>query len=260
MENTVIERLKALAKLQAIDSRLDSIRNYRGDLPVLVRELKDKIDMLRADLDRLDGILEDYRRENTRRNLTIDENTALINKYKSQIMEVKNNREYDSLNKEITMADLEIKTNQKKITENRYEIEKLEQKIEEVTIEYTDRVKNLDEKEKELERIEQENEAEERELKKQSEEAQQFIEDRILRSYLRIRQNMRNGLAVVSVDRGACGGCFAIIPPQRSCEIRQKKKMIICENCGRVLVDQSIFDEVTGKVPEVEQPAEVAEA
>lgn len=259
MENTVIERLEALAALQTIDSRLYRIRNIRGGLPEEVSDLEDEIEGLRTRLDDLTDRVEDYRRENTRRNLTIDESSALINKYKSQIMEVKNNREYDSLNREITMADLEIKTNQKKINENRYEIEKLQEEIDLTTLKYNERVKYLDEKNKELDKIVRETEAEERELLKQSEEAQKRIESRILRSYLRIRNNMRNGLAVVTMDRAACGGCFAIIPPQRSAEIRQKRKLIVCENCGRILVDQSIFDKVTGKVAEAAE-AEPAEA
>lgn len=240
---TTDARLHALARLQTLDSQLDRLRQVRGGLPEEVRDLEDELEGLNTRISRLQEEIEGSQGEITRRHTTITESRDMIKKYDAQLMNVKNSREFEALNKEIELANLEILTAERKIKQFEEIIAEKQQRAAEVKITYDDRARDLDEKQKELNQIIAETEKEEKKLLKLSETASKEIEHRLLDSYQRIRQNMRNGLAVVSMDRGACGGCFAIIPPQRQYEVREKKKLMVCENCGRILVDGSYFAE-----------------
>ncbi|MCB9236174.1 MAG: hypothetical protein H6581_31285 [Bacteroidia bacterium] len=241
------ELLRALATLQTIDSRRDNIVKLRGSLPEEVDDLKDDVEGFET---RKARILEDIKaleNEISKRNENISNFTEQIRKYQIQINEVKNNREFEALQKEIEYADLEIQTSEKKIRQFKEQIESKNLLLDETQARIDEKNKDLDAKKEELEIIVKETEIEEAKLQEESEAAGKIIEDRILGAYNRIRNNMRNGLAVVGTDRDACGGCFAIIPPQVHLELRQKKKLITCENCGRILVDHSFFEPVNDR-------------
>jgi uncharacterized protein len=251
---TVAHRLEALAQLQQIDSQLDRIRQIRGGLPEEVRDLEDELEGLKTRIDRLEEESETSKIEVMQRNRIIDDSRAAIRKYEVQLNEVKNSREFEAINKEIELANLEILTSERKIGQFQELIDARQQKIDEVSTQYEDRKKDLELKQKELQTIVAETEKEEKQLLSDSAKAQKTIDARVLKSYQKIRFNMRNGLAVVTMDRGACGGCFAVIPPQRQHEIRARKRLIVCENCGRILVDEKYF---TGE-PEAEPVAAIA--
>ncbi len=238
---TTEARLTALARLQLIDAQLDRLRQVRGGLPEEVRDLEDELEGLNTRISRMQEELDAAQAEITKRQTSIVESRDLIKKYDAQLMNVKNSREFEALNKEIELANLEILTAERKIKQFTEVITEKAERINEVKTTYDERSRDLDEKQKELNQIIAETEKEEKKLLKQSDAAAKDLEPRLLHSYQKIRQNMRNGLAVVGMDRGACGGCFAIIPPQRQYEVRQKKKLMVCENCGRILVDQSYF-------------------
>ncbi|MCE3008774.1 MAG: C4-type zinc ribbon domain-containing protein [Bacteroidetes bacterium] len=241
MENTVEQRLQLLADLQRIDTQLDRLRQIRGGLPEEVQDLEDELEGLRTRLERLHEEIDNAKSEIRNRENVIAESKELIKKYERQLNEVKNNREFEALNKEIELANLEILTSERKIKIFHEFIEEKQAKMDEVQATFDERKNDLDAKNKELEVIIIETRAEEQKLMEDSKKASEKLEKRLQRAYSRIRGNMRNGLAVVTMDRGACGGCFAIIPPQRQAEIRQSKKLIVCENCGRILVDKSYF-------------------
>lgn len=243
MDN-VIERLKALATLQHIDSKLDKILTLRGSLPDEVDELEFEIQGLEGKKAKIEGDIKDLEGEISKRNANIKEYGAGIKRYEEQLNSVKNNREYEALTKEIEYANLEILTSEKKIRQFNEQIEAKNILIQDLQTQIDERMVDLQDKRKELEMIVQETEREEERLREESGKAEVHVNERILTAYSKIRRNMRNGLAVVSIDREACGGCFAIIPPQMRLEIRQKKKLMICENCGRMLVDQSFFTEL----------------
>lgn len=249
-QHNVRQRLDALAKLQKIDSALDRIRMIRGGLPEEVRDLEDELEGLKVRLERIQGEVDKMQREISVRYDVIRENQDMKQKYEKQLMNVKNSREFDAVNKEIELADLEVLTAERKIKQFRIQEEQVQNKLDEVRLTYNERKNDLDEKNKELEVLVEETRMEEDKLLAESKAFSTNIDARLLKAYTRIRENTRNGLAVVTMDRGACGGCFAIIPPQRQFEIRELKKIIICENCGRILVDESLFDE--NKITEVE--------
>lgn len=238
---TIAEKLQLLAQLQRIDSQLDRIRQIRGGLPEEVRDLEDELEGLRSRIARLDDEIATARHEIAVRNTNINECRDAIRKYEGQMNDVKNNREFEALNKEIELAKLEIMTSERKIKQFTAVIEEREALRAEVIARFEDRSGDLEAKRQELKEIVAETEAEEAVLLKESAEAAKEIEERLLVAYRRIRNNMRNGLAVVHPDREACGGCFALIPPQRIHEIRQKKRIIVCENCGRIIADASFF-------------------
>ncbi len=244
METSVAEKLQALVKLQKIDSRLDAIRKLRGSLPEEVSDLEDDLEGLRTRVSRFEEQIEEFRKEIANRNITIKEQKDMLKRFEDQQMNVKNNREFEAISKEIELANLEILTCEKKIKQFNVQIEEKKADLAEVQRKYEERSKDLQDKRNELEVIVAETEKEEIEYIKQAQEAMTHIDDRLCKAYMRIRRNMRNGLAVVTTDRSACGGCFAIIPPQRHYEIRQHKKIIVCENCGRILADNVLFDEV----------------
>lgn len=235
------DTLQNLADLQKIDSKLDRIHQVRGGLPEQVRDLEDQLAGIQARLNRVQEEVDEANAEISDKQRIIAESEAAIKKYDRQMTDVKNNREYEALQKEIELAKLEIMTAERKINQFGAFIAEREQEIEKQQQHYNERTEDLEAKKKELENIIEETEGEEKKLLKENDKAQKKVEDRLLKAYQRIRHNMRNGLAVVTVDRDACGGCFSIIPPQDRFEIRQKKRLITCENCGRILVDHSFF-------------------
>ncbi|HHG85397.1 MAG TPA: hypothetical protein ENJ82_11680 [Bacteroidetes bacterium] len=237
----VLERLKSLAKLQFVDSKLDKILTLRGSLPDEVDELEFEIQGLIGKKEKIEGDIKDLETEISKKKSNIKDFHAQIVKYEEQLNTVKNNREYEALTKEVEYANLEILTSEKKIKQFQEQIEGKTVLLNDTKAQVDERSGDLEAKRKELEIIVTETQIEEKRLAELSSEAEQHVEDRILNNYRKVRRNMRNGLAVVYTDRDACGGCFAIIPPQTHLEIRQKKKLLICENCGRMLVDKSFF-------------------
>jgi len=239
------ERLIALARLQVIDSKIDEIRNIRGELPLEVQDLEDELTGLQTRIDNLLTEVEDLNQSVQEKKHAIDDGNALIKKYEDQRMNVRNNREYDSLTKEIEYQGLEIQLAEKKIKEQMYAVEVKQEAVKQAQENLDGRKIDLENKKKELTEIVSETERDEKELTDKSEENEKFIEPRLLTAYKRIRKNARNGLAVVAVERDACGGCFNKIPPQRQLDIRMHKKIIVCEYCGRILVDETILEEAS---------------
>lgn len=242
IELTVEERLQSLYELQQIDSQIDKIRTLRGELPLEVQDLEDEIAGLET---RISNLKEEEKEiENTRVTKTqeIKESESLIAKYTEQQDNVRNNREYDALSKEIEFQKLEIELSQKRIKEYTAELKMKQEITDKSKANLKDKKANLDAKKKELEDIVKDTEDEENTLAEKSEKIAENIDERLISAYKRIRGNARNGLAVVTVDRDACGGCFNKIPPQRQMDIRLRKKIIVCEYCGRVLVDKYICD------------------
>ena len=241
---SVEQRLNALYSLQQIDSQVDKIKIIRGELPLEVQDLEDEIAGLETRVANFDQEVEHANGEIAERLNAKKSSEALISKYQEQQMNVRNNREYDSLSKEIEFQNLEIQLYEKKIKEFNFKIENLNTDIEEAKNKLTERTADLEAKKGELADIVTETEKEEEDLKNKSIENEKFIEDRLLTAYKRIRKNARNGLAVVQVERNACGGCFNKIPPQHQLDITMHKKIIVCEYCGRILVDKNVAEEV----------------
>ncbi len=249
MESTVAQKLEAIHNLQNIDSRLDAIFKIRGALPEEVQDLEDEIAGYQTRLEKFKNDIGSLEEEIKKHKEAIKESEKLIKKYQDQQMNVRNNREYDAITKELELQDLEIQVSKKKIGEAEARIEGKKKDLEDLDEILKDRKKDLDTKNDELKTIVEESEAEENKLKSEREKATKKIEDRILKSYDKIRKNAKNGLAVVLVKRGACGGCFNIVPPQRQADIREQKKIIVCEHCGRILagVADEIEDETVPK-------------
>ena len=239
---TIEDRLKALYQLQIIDSEVDKIRIVRGELPLEIEDLEDLVAGLQTRLDKLDNELESINNDLlSKKNVILDAET-LVKRYNKQLKNIKNNREFSSLTKELEYKSLEIQLNEKHILELQAKVLHKEEVINESKTQISEREEELSVKNKELAAIVKETEKEEKVLLKKSNKAQVVIEERLLLSYNRIRGKVRNGLAVVSVDRDACGGCFNQIPPQRQLDIQMHKKLIVCEHCGRILVDSNILE------------------
>ncbi len=249
MENTVAKKLDALIKLQSIDSEIDEIKKIRGALPDEVMDLEDEIAGFQTRIENQNNELAEIETNIGNNKSAIKDAEKLIKKYEEQQMNVRNNREYDAITKEIELQDLEIQILEKRIKEAYTKIEEKKEEIETTKSVLEEKNKDLDSKKDELEVITKESETDEKKLEKSRNTAAKDVEDRLLMSYEKIRQNMRNGLAVVSVKRGACGGCFNIVPPQKQAEIRERKKIIVCEHCGRVLADveEEIVEETKPK-------------
>ena len=242
-EFSVEDKLRALHQLQLIDSEIDTIRTVRGELPLEVQDLEDVVHGLETRINKINEDIAEKEEFISGRKIAIDESKALVKKYTKQLDSIKNNREYDSLNKEIEFQNLEVELAEKKIRDAQAKIEfHNESKIAtQETI--NERNEILDEKRKKLDIIVASTEKEEKGLLKKSGEAEKVVDERLLSAYKRIRSSARNGLAVVSVERDACGGCFSKIPPQRQLDIKAHKKVIVCEHCGRILVDANMFAE-----------------
>ena len=242
-EISVEERLRALYSLQLVDSEIDKIKTLRGELPLEVQDLEDEIAGLETRLGNLKEEVVVLEKSVDKKNIEITESEALIKKYEEQQKNVRNNREFDSLSKEIEYQNLEIELYNKKIREFNSQIEEKKVVIAESEATLADRQTDLDNKKSELDEIISDTQKEEEGLYKKLDKVQLIIEDRLLTAYKRIRSNARNGLAVVPVQRDACGGCFNQIPPQRQLDIKSRKKIIVCEYCGRILVDDEIIKE-----------------
>jgi uncharacterized protein len=239
-ELSIEKKLITLYNLQQIDSQIDKIRIIRGELPLEVQDLEDEIAGLETRVDNYiqeTVVLEKFVLEKKN---AIKDSQLLIKKYEDQQMNVRNNREYDSLTKEIEFQNLEIQLSEKRIREYQLSLDAKRLEIEKFQKILQDRKNDLEIKNSELEDIVAETEKEENDLIRKSEENRGYIEDRLITAYTRIRKNARNGLAVVQIERDACGGCFNKIPPQHHLDIRMHKKIIVCEYCGRILVDEGI--------------------
>jgi predicted nucleic acid-binding Zn-ribbon protein len=242
-EISVEDRLRALYNLQLVDSEIDKIKTLRGELPLEVQDLEDDIAGLETRLNNLREEVVALEKSVQKKNIEITEAEGLIKKYEEQQKNVRNNREFDSLSKEIEYQNLEIELFNKKIKEFNVQIEEKKLVISESEITLSDRQSDLDNKKSELDEIISDTQKEEEGLYKKLDKVQAIIEERLLTAYKRIRSNARNGLAVVPVQRDACGGCFNQIPPQRQLDIKSRKKIIVCEYCGRILVDDEIIKE-----------------
>jgi len=242
-EFTVEEKLKALYVLQQIDSNIDKIRTVRGELPMEVTDLEDEVAGLETRITHINAEIAESQEMIAKKKQAIKDSKDQIKKYETQQNKVKNNREYESLTKEVEFQNLEIQLSEKRIKEFTTEIKNKEANLEITQANLEDKKKVLKTKRAELDSIIAETEKEETHLEKISQKARTIADERLLSAYQRVRSNARNGLAVVAVQRDACGGCFNKIPPQRQLEIRQHKKVIVCEHCGRILVDSSIEEE-----------------
>lgn len=241
---SVERRLIALYKLQEIDSQIDRIRIIRGELPLEVQDLEDEIIGLETRIEKFKEEGKRIEQDVVDKKNMIKECKTLIVKYDEQQKNVRNNREYESLSKEMEFQGLEIELCEKRIKEYAQILEKNKADIEKANLVLEDRRADLDLKKSELDEIIKETEEKEQILISESKNNEKVIEERYLTAYHRIRDNCRNGLAVVTVERDACGGCFNKIPHQRQMDIRMHKKIIVCEYCGRILVDQTIAAEV----------------
>ena len=235
--------MRALYDLQLIDSRVDEIRNVRGELPLEVQDLEDEVLGLKTRMDKLKTDVETINYEITAKKNLIDEAKALIKKYSEQQKNVRNSREFNSLTKEVEFQELEIQLAEKNIKEFKAQIEQKKEVIAATKEKLSEREGHLKHKKGELDAILAETEKEEKALLKKSEEYEDKIEERLIQAYKRIRQNVKNGLAVVPVERGASGGSFFTIPPQVQVEIASRKKIITDEHSGRILVDPLLAEE-----------------
>ncbi len=240
MEQTVEQKLKALYELQTLHTKIDKIRQIRGELPMEVADLEDEVAGLETRIQKLKGELDDTEDSIVSRKNMIKEAQNLIKKYDTQLKEVKNNREYDALTKEVEIQNLEIQVCEKKIREFGFDIANKTEIYEKALADLESRRKDLEVKKGELETITAETEKDEQTLNVRAQSAETSIEERLLTAYNRLRKNANNGLAVVTIDRDSCSGCFNQIPPQRQLDIRQRKKIIVCEHCGRILVDEAL--------------------
>jgi predicted nucleic acid-binding Zn-ribbon protein len=242
-EVSISEKLESLFELQKIDSEIDRIRTIRGELPLEVSDLEDEIGGLETRVGKIqDEITESDNDIAARKNASKDSETA-IGKYKERQNNVRNNREFESLSKEIEYQELEIKLHEKRIKEAKLKIEGKKEILEEAQARLEMRRSDLSIKQKELDDIVSETQKDEEKLMKASEVAKKNIEERLIFAYSRLRDNAKNGLAVVQVMRGSCGGCFNKIPPQRQLDIVTKKKILVCEHCGRILVPATVEEE-----------------
>jgi predicted nucleic acid-binding Zn-ribbon protein len=240
IQRKIEDTLLALYQLQQHDSQIDKIRMIRGELPLEVQDLEDEIIGLETRIENFQVEIQALDKLVLEKKQAIKDSESLIKKYEEQKMNVRNNREYDSLTKEIEFQTLEMQLAEKRIKEYTDSISAKKLQIEESESHLNERKSDLEIKKSELNDIVEETEIEEKTLAKRSDELQSRIEDRLLIAYQRIRKNARNGLAIVQIERDACGGCFNKIPPQHQLDIRMHKKIIVCEYCGRILVDADI--------------------
>ncbi len=240
-ELTTAEKLRQLYELQLVDSELDELQNMKGELPMEVNDLEDDIAGLETRTQKADQSAAELEGEIKKQKDNIKMSEALIERYKKQLDNVKNNREFDALNKEIELQQLDIQLAEKRIREAQRNIEAKKEVTDVAKKRLEVKLKELDAKKIELQKVIEKTEKEEEKLRKKTDRARKGIEDRLLKSYDKIRTSYRNGLAVVSVHRSSCGGCFNHIPPQLHLEIGLHKKIVACEHCGRILVDDSIM-------------------
>lgn len=242
-ELTVEEKLTELYNLQEIDSELDKIEILKGELPEEVKDLEDEIEGLNKRIERLKENVKELEGEMSNQDANIKESHSLIERYNAQLDDVKNNREYEALTKELELQKLEIELSEKRKRDTQTKIDSKKEVLDETNARLNGKKEALDAKKSELEKIISNTDKEEKKLHKDSEKQREKIEPRLLKAYDKIRSTYRNGLSVVTVERNSCGGCFNKIPPQTQLEISLMNKLIICEHCGRILVDQSITGE-----------------
>ena len=241
---SVEEKLTSLVQLQKVESKLDEIHILKGELPMEVADLEDEIQGLHARQVRIEEEINGITEFINQKQEAIKESQALVKKYEKQSENVKNNREFEAINKEVEMQQLEVKLSEKHIKDANEEIAEKVQGLDKAKKTLGGKEGVLTTKKGELEKIIGANEKEEKTYNKMAEEARGHVDPRLLASFEKIRKNYRNGLAVVPVERDACGGCFYYIPPQKQSEIKQRKKVMVCENCGRILVDSELADSV----------------
>ena len=244
-ELTVEQKLQALYKLQVIDTKIDKLRSVRGELPLEVADLEDELVGLETRSENLEAEVKQMEASISANKTKIMDSKANIKKYEKQLENVKNNREFDALNKEIEIAGLEVQAADKRIKNLQFDIEQKKSGKDALLAELEGRKIDLKNKKGELDNIVEETEKEEAELSKLREKASVGIEDRLLNGYNGIRANVKNGIGIAIIERNACGGCFSKIPPQRQADIRQRKKILVCEHCGRVLVDPQLAEEIS---------------
>jgi predicted nucleic acid-binding Zn-ribbon protein len=247
-EISIEQKLKALYKLQLIDSKIDTLRSVRGELPMEVSDLEDEIagyetrlGNVQAEIKKMDESI------SINKNKIVDAK-ALVKKYEKQLENVKNNREYEALTKEIEIQGLEQMAAEKRIKNIQFDIEQKKSSLDNLQSDLEGRKTDLKTKKGELDNIINETEKEEQELLKVRATAVTVADDRLVSSYERIRRGVKNGIGVANIQRDSCSGCFAGIPPQRQSDIKQRKKIIVCENCGRVLIDSGLSDEIVDDI------------
>lgn len=239
-ELSVEDKLKTLYQLQTALSAIDEKRALRGELPLEVQDLEDEIEGLSTRIEKIQREIDEFEYAISQRKAEIEEAQASVERYKTQLNDVKNNREYDTLSKEIEFQSLEIELCNKKIREAQQRIVEKQEEKESNKSALDDHLKDLEVKRSELDDIIEETRVEEEKLKERTVELEAKIENRLLTSFMRIRKNARNGLGIVYVQRDACGGCFNKIPPQRQLDIKMHKKIIVCEYCGRIMIDPEL--------------------
>ena len=243
VEVSVEQKLVALYTLQQVDSKIDEIRAYRGNLPLEIQDMEDEIAGLETRVANFKEESKKHQKDISDYKIKIKETEALIKKYEEQQNNVRNNREYDSLTKEIEYQTLDIQLSEKRIKEITAKDNDVATKVANAQMRLNELNASLNEKKEELHSLVEGTEKEEEQLLKRSAECEKFVEDRLLVAYKRIRKNARNGLAVVGIFDEACGGCFNRIPPQHQLDICTHKKIIVCEYCGRILVDKGIINQ-----------------
>ena len=237
MENSIVKKLENLLKLQEIDSKIFEIKRVRGALPEEVEDLEDELIGYNTRLDKFKEEIENNNKDIEDLKIKVSEAKKLIKKYKDQQMNVRNNREYDAISKEIELQELDSKLFVKKSGENELKIEQIKEDVKETKKVIKEKTQTLKAKKSDLDVLSDESKGEEKKLETLKNKASKKIESSLLLSYEKLVERQRNGLAVVKVSRNACGGCFNIVPPQRQAEIKEKRKIILCEYCGRILAD-----------------------
>ena len=251
---SVEEKLKTLYQLQMTLSSIDEKKALRGELPLEVQDLEDELEGLHIRVEKSQREINEFQNAVGQKQHEIADAEASVERYKAQLNDVKNNREYDTLTKEIEFQELEIELCNKKIKEAVVKIEECKRDLEKTEQSISEREEDLNEKRDELDEIMQETREEEEKLKAKAKDLETKIESRLLTSFKRIRKNARNGLGIVYVQRDACGGCFNKIPPQRQLDIKMHKKIIVCEYCGRIMIDPELAGVKTEKAVTDEKP------
>lgn len=242
-ELSVEDRLKSLYQLQKVMSKIDEIKILRGDLPIEIQDLEDEVLGLHTRLERYTTEIKDNEKKIAAGKNAIEEAKLKLDKKAEQQKQVVNNREYEILSKEIENLELDIQIYEKNINDANYEIESKKSELEALSAHIEEKNEDLRLKKTELDQIIVETKKEEEDLRVSAKNLEDGIDNRLLTAFKRIRKNARNGLAVVPIERNACSGCFSKVPPQRQLDIRQRKKIIVCENCGRIIVDHEMTDE-----------------
>lgn len=251
---SIEKKLKAIWELQQIDSKIDQLNLLKGELPMEVADLEDEIVGLQTRQENIKNDIKAYEGDIVGYKTNIKQSEELQKKYKKQLDSVKNNREFEALNKELEISGLEVLAAQKRIKEAQYHMDQKNEALMQLDASIESRRKDLEFKQKELKTIVNDTEEEEKELMNHRTSLQKDVDDRLAKAYDRIRRNVKNGIAVAPIMRGSCGGCFAKIPPQRQSDIKQHFKIIDCEHCGRILVDNAVTGIHTEKPVEEEKP------